>query len=239
MKIHRFIGEFNFTQDMIVLRDEALVHQIGRVLRLQKGERIQLCDGKGHEAMMEIVEIQKGAIEGVVRERLHSQSESLREVTLYVAILKKENMAWVVQKATEVGAVSIVPLLTHRTVKQDIRVDRLQQIAREAAEQSGRGIVPVVRDPLSFVDALQESVKHDQNFFFHTRIEGGLIAKHPCVPQGKLGVFVGPEGGWDEEEVSLAQASTHLLFQTLGTFILRGETAAIIATYLAVYGLLF
>ena len=238
MKIHRFIFTGDISSSQITLQDEALVHQLFHVLRLQPGEYIQLCDGRGQEVKARILEISKKNILLHAEERLSSISESVRRITLYVSILKRENMAWVVQKATEVGVAAIVPVICHRTVKQEVRMDRLQEIAREAAEQSGRGIVPVVHEPMSFGDALSHAQKNEENVFFHTNPLTDSAQKHPHRPEGTMGVFVGPEGGWDEEEVAQA-VQRGCCLSSLGSFVLRGETAAVVASYAAVHGLLF
>ena len=88
-------------------------------------------------------------------------------MTLYCAVLKRENFEWVVQKCTELGIRAIIPIVTTRTVKTGLKMDRLRIIAKEAAEQSGRGIIPVINNPLEFDRALEEA-KHQQNIFFHT-----------------------------------------------------------------------
>ncbi len=237
MKIHRFIGKFDLSQDTVALDDPALLHQLGRVLRLQMGQSIRLCDASGQEAVIQVTEITKTTIRGDVRERLDSLPEQRNRVTLYVAILKRENMEWVVQKATEVGIVGVVPIITHRTIKQDVRLDRLREIAHEAAEQCGRRVVPDVAEPVLFSMALATSSAGGRTLFFHT---GDVIppsgSKHARVSEGPAGVFIGPEGGWDEEEVSRA-IGAGCEVQTLGSFVLRGETAAVIGAYLAVQGL--
>lgn len=235
-KIHRFLFSGSLASPQIVIDDAALLHQWSRVLRFQVGDHLQLCDGKGQEVEVSIVEISKRNMVLRVEARTSSVSEPARQVTLYVSILKRENMEWVVQKATEIGATSIVPLICRRTVKQDVRMDRLQDIAREAMEQSGRGRVPTIGQPLSLQDAFKSAMSNDQNLFFHTELTGSRASKHPNDSLRTIGVFVGPEGGWDDEEVMYAHQAGHEM-ASLGAFILRGETAAMVATYLAVHGL--
>ena len=234
MKVHRFIGAFNLGEEKIVLVDKDLVHQLSRVLRFQLGDHIQLCDGRGNEALVRLTAMTKHEVLGTIEERFPSRQEPERHVVLYVAILKRENLVWVAQKATEVGVHTIVPIVTRRTIKQDLRIDRLEDIVREAAEQSGRGHVPQVSIPCSFQEALAASAEHEARYFFH--VDATKNTKHATIPEGTVSVFVGPEGGWEEEEVQLAREA-NLAFSSLGSFVLRGETAAIIATYQAVNGL--
>jgi 16S rRNA (uracil1498-N3)-methyltransferase len=121
-------------------------------------------------------------------------------------------------------------MITKRTVKGGLREDRLERIVREAAEQSGRGRVPIITPILDFKEAITRALTvGEDNYFFHTdATERPLFAG----ASGKIGLFVGPEGGWTETEIEEArEAGVH--FVTLGPRILRGETAAIVASFLA------
>ncbi|MBM3204451.1 16S rRNA (uracil(1498)-N(3))-methyltransferase [Candidatus Uhrbacteria bacterium] len=218
MKKHRFI-----------LQDPELVHQMARVLKLQEGENIVLGDGKGHEAEAVIEAISPKEVSVTFDQVAVNHREPTRLVTLYCALLKRENFEWVVQKATEVGVTSIVPIITRRTVKLHFKLDRLQMIAKEAAEQSGRGIVPVMYEPITFEQAIEQAKEHDHNLFFDV---GKERSKSYKLTAKSLGIWIGPEGGWDPEEVALARQSKCEIV-SLGSRTLRAETAAVIATYLA------
>jgi 16S rRNA (uracil1498-N3)-methyltransferase len=215
MKIHRFI-----------LEDPKLVHQMARVLKLKTGEKVVLGDGKGHEAEALIETISPKSISVAFDHVSVNQRESARSVTLYCALLKRENFEWVVQKATEVGVASIVPIITRRTVKLNFKLDRLQMITKEAAEQSGRGMVPTVHPPMKFEDALKQA-ENEKNYFFDVGPSHSYRLK-----ANSLGIWIGPEGGWDPEEVEFAK-KLNCEITSLGSFTLRAETAAVIATYLA------
>src|SRR5581483_5213857 len=156
MHVHRFINPLSLAPGQLTLVDQSLVLQLTRVLRLHVGERIILCDGQGSEAEAEIRRISSDAVEVWVGEVRPVASEPSRFVSLACAILKRDKFEFVVQKATEVGVREIIPLITARTVKQRLRLDRLGTIAREAAEQSGRGSVPTIREPLALETLLQE-----------------------------------------------------------------------------------
>jgi 16S rRNA (uracil1498-N3)-methyltransferase len=152
-----------------------------------------------------------------------------RRVTLYCSLLKKENFEFVVQKATEIGVEKIVPVISERTIKTNLNIPRLSLIALEAAEQSGHSFVPQINEPVAFKKALA-SATGDAVFF----APGGMDAGSALEKTGDfLGVFIGPEGGWSEAELALAK-ERYLPVCNLGSSILRGETAAIIASYLAV-----
>ena len=226
-KIHRFIGAYDLRATEIVLEDGA-ARQIGLVLKMKTGEHVLLCDGKGHEAEYEILKLGKGSVGLAQIGGLHEvETEPEIQVTLYAAILKRESFEWAVQKAVECGVSRIVPLVTHRTVKKDVKQERLQEIAKEAVEQCGRGIIPIVEEPVSFADALADAKQNEVNYFFDADAGEGKLSSAASV-----GLFIGPEGGWDDEEIALAK-KTGLVPVSLGSRVLRGETAVAIATYLA------
>lgn len=230
MKVHRFIGDFDLAPERVVIADAELVHRMGRVLRLQTGERITLCDGKGHEAHGTIESIDKKTVVVHVDERGVSSTESLTCLTLYLALVKRDAFELAVQKITEVGVVEIVPLITDRTIKSTLNLERLQEIVREAAEQSGRGCVPVVHEPCSFEAACKQAKKGGGEVsFFDT---SSRIATHHNDKILRRSIFIGPEGGWTLEEQSLAKQHGFAIV-SLGPRILRAETAAIIASYLS------
>jgi 16S rRNA (uracil1498-N3)-methyltransferase len=229
MKIHRFIGTFDLKQDRIAVHDPELVHQVRTVLKLATGERIVLANGIGDEATTVIKEIDASAVTVEVESRRKNTGESGARVTLYCAILKRENFELAAQKATEVGVAEIVPLITERTVKLGFKADRLKKILIEASEQSGRGTVPTLNDPMKLVSALGAAAGNDENYFFD---KDGASLERPA--KKRVGIFIGPEGGWTDAELALAK-EYGCKTVSLGAMTLRGETAAIVATYLATH----
>ena len=230
MRLHRFIGQFDCTGDHIEIADPGIVNQIVRVLRLGVGDRLIISDGAGMECVCEIAERHKDRLVVSIIERRTNATEPAVASVLYCAILKRENFELVVQKATEIGITEIVPLITERTVKLDIKEDRLQKIIMEAAEQSGRGRLPLLHAPMQFADALADTKRNAITLFFDlsdTAIDS--VNLHEAQSRG---VFIGPEGGWTEKEVAAARA-TGCAIVSFGALTLRAETAAIIASYLA------
>jgi 16S rRNA (uracil1498-N3)-methyltransferase len=227
MKIHRFIGQFNLGAAKLDLpREEA--HQIRSVLKLKPAEQITLCDGQGNDALASIIEIGKDSVTVGILETTTNKAEPERRVRLYCAILKHDNFETAVQKASEVGVTEIIPLKTARTVKTDAKIDRLQKIAKEAAELAGRGIIPSIRPAMPFGDALETANDIPTHYLF----DGSGEQFQPSLDAGaSVAAWVGPEGGWTEEELALASAKDFVI-SSLGPRVLRGETAAIIATYL-------
>jgi len=246
MKIHRFIGPFDLTQKSLQIKDKEIVNQMKNVLRLKEGELVELCDGKDISAMAEIAKINKDSVDVLIEKIEKNKNKSKNKVSLFCAILKKENFELVVQKATECGISKIIPIITARTIKTGLNMDRLKKIAKEASEQSGRITVPEISEPIKFEDAIknigEESVFFDASgeltFEMHCagwRAEHSKFSAENYMRISKdnspRSIWIGPEGGWTEEEIAKAK-SLNFKIASLGTLTLRGETAAIIATYL-------
>jgi len=161
-----------------------------------------------------------------------NQAESKVHATLYAAVLKKDLLELVMQKATECGVSEIVPLVTDRTVKKSVKLERLREIAKEAAEQSGRGKAPNIHEPLSVKAALAHAKMNAANYFFHVGDGKSEIFKGAKKEGVRIGLFIGPEGGWSDEEATSATAAG-MITASLGPRVLIGETASIIAAFLA------
>lgn len=231
MRLHRFIGDFDLSQEHLIVVDVELAGQLSRVLRLKKGDAIILCDGKGKEATAEISSLREKSVAFKITDSRQVTIEPSRDVTLYCSILKRENFELVAQKATELGVRTIVPLLCARTVKHEINPKRLVKIMTEASEQSGRGIVPLLGQPLSFTDALVDVKGYDTTFFFDTNGTRDITVP---ISAARVAAFVGPEGGWDESEVVRAREVRFSII-SLSSLTLRAETAAIVAVFSLVH----
>lgn len=229
MRLHRFIGNFDFSGHVVEIGNERMIRQITRVLRLKAGDEIILGDGRGREYVAEIKKIDPKKIYLLVRKENGSAAEEEKKQTiLYCAILKRENFELVVQKATEIGVSEIIPIITERTVKKRVRPLRLADILREAAEQSGRRFIPKIREPIPFSQALDEIGEWDLAIFYDPL--GAPLPGDIAEKAERIRIFVGPEGGWSEKEKNMAQEKGALIFR-LGIRILRSETAAIVGLY--------
>lgn len=235
MKIHRFFRDFDQSKNIISIDDRAFVNQIRNVLRMKEGDVIELFNSEGNIVRAEILEMKKSQ-KGVsfrIREEIHGEEKKRDKrvnITLYMSVLKRENFEFVVQKTTEVGITEIVPIISERTVKLRVSLLRLQKIATEAAEQCGREIIPMINAPRLFNEVIKKTCADDTNIMFD---KNGELYKESLTPGAKkrINLFVGPEGGWDNSEISIAKASGFAIV-SLGKFTLRAETAGIIAAYL-------
>ncbi|MGH2454761.1 MAG: RsmE family RNA methyltransferase [Candidatus Limnocylindria bacterium] len=217
MTLHRFFVEPGAMAGDRFPLPPGIAHQVTRVLRLADGERILLLDGAGAAAS---VRLQHG--DCVVESRGPASGEPGHRLTIWQALLRGDHLEPVVQHGTELGVAAFRLFVSDRCVARDLsprRLERLRVVAREAAEQSERGIVPPVAAPVPLGDALaQASVllleRHDA-----TR----LTALEPPAS-----VVIGPEGGFTPDEVAAAERAG-LTFAGLGPRILRSETVALAA----------
>lgn len=227
MKIHRFYVSGDLSTGALTVSDPEIHNQIRNVLKLRVGEPVILFNGAGIEAVGSIADIEKTGLTVEVTEVRKNAAEPGRLVRLYLAILKNEHFELAAQKAVECGVTEIIPVITGRTVKLALKLPRVLKIMQEAAEQSGRGIIPRLAEPMSFDEAIHEAKHNTENFF----CDGG--AKGVLKPSSeRVGIWIGPEGGFSAEEVAQAN-DAGFTSVSLGALTLRAETAAIVATYLA------
>lgn len=229
MRLHRFIGAFDLTKNEAEISDFQIIKQIRAVLRLEIGDKILLSDGKGKEAEVTLTFITNDLVKGTIDEVRNTEVDD-RKVTLYLAILKKENFELSVQKATEAGVARIVPVITERTVKTGLNTERLEKIIREASEQCGRSIIPTLSPTMDYKGALSDGSSAEEKIIFHL-----VDTEYKPKDSMTVSIFIGPEGGFSENEIQAAESAGYFP-ASLGSLTFRGETAAIIATYRAVKG---
>lgn len=198
------------------------------VLRLGPGDRIAVFDGYGNEFSAEIGELGKrGAIVSLIGKIAPAAPESPLSLTLAAAVLKSDKFDLVVQKAVELGVERVVPLISKRSESRfrdsEKRVDRWRRIALEASKQCGRARLMGIDAPFEFKDFCQ--VAGDAPVFLFSERGGGEL-REPVTPTTPITAVTGPEGGWDDDELALAEGSGFQVV-TLGGRILRAETAAV------------
>jgi len=233
-KIHRFITDYKKTKDTIEITDAELIHQIRSVLKLRNGEKCIVTNGDSTEYIAEIFELEKSFIKLNIIEKNIVDTEPVKKVTLYLAILKKENFELVLQKAGEMGIYKIVPVITERTVKTNLNFERLNKISREASELSGRNSVTIVEDIENYKEAVLSDINKTKILF---DISGKPVESQNLKTES-LSIYIGPEGGFTDAEINFAkdlpaQSGNNFEIYNLGKLTLRGETAGIIASYLA------
>lgn len=210
----------------------AIHNQLRRVLRVKPGVQVLVLDNDGSERLMEVESVERRDTTARVIEVRDAPAEPAIGLTLYQCILKTDKFELVLQKATELGATTIVPVISSRTVARpgralDNKQKRWDAIVREAAEQSGRGALPIVAPACLFDEALANATGIRLLPWEEDTSDAGLLAAlgKASQPVDGVSVLIGPEGGLEAGEVDAASSAGWQVV-TLGPRILRAETAA-------------
>ncbi len=198
----------------------SIAHQVQRVLRLRDGAAIVLLDGAGEEARCRLE-----AGDCLVESRGQVGGEPRHQLTVWQALLRGDHLEPVIRHATEVGIARFALIVSEHCVARDVsaqRLERLRAIAREAAEQSERGVMPAVDPPVPLEEAL--TAVDEGSVLLYERHGGLRLTELPLPP----GLFIGPEGGFTPDEVAAAEQAG-LTIAGLGPRILRSETVAVAA----------
>ena len=242
--MHRFfIPPEQISAGRVSLSGET-AHQVGNVLRLHTGAHIAVLDDSGLEYRVELEAVERTTVLGRVLESFPCPAEPQTRLTIYLGLTQREKFEYALQKCTEAGAAGFVPFISSRTLLQDPaeaakKLPRWQQIVREAAEQSGRGRLPIVHAPLRWADALQHAATKATRAFLLWEDEHTTslrTALEGIQPASRLAAVIGPEGGLSAAEAAEA-ARAGCTPVSLGRRILRMETAALAAVLLVLYQL--
>ncbi|HVE13144.1 MAG TPA: RsmE family RNA methyltransferase [Elusimicrobiota bacterium] len=248
----QFLAEpSDIAQGRFILRGPEAFH-VSRVLRRKVGDEIEIFDGKGGRYGGIIRSIGEAEVAGDVTGLRKAEPAPPRaRLHLYMGLLKASAFEWVLEKATELGCVSIAPIVTPRTVVRlreeatAAKQERWKKILLAAAKQSGRADIPVLEKPVHFRDAIVAA--KDKGLILmgwerqgtettHAGLRQVLAEARAQGPDLDVRLFIGPEGGFSDEEVELAQCEGAHLFHLGGTT-LRAETAAIASAAIVVYEL--
>lgn len=218
----------------------SLAHRLGRVLRLRRGEHVVLTEGGEREFEVELTDVSAKAVTGVVKGDRPSPPEPPIEVVLYQSLIRPNRFDIALEKGTELGVARFVPVINARSQIDEAsrgRTERWGRLVVEAAEQCGRGRLPAIDSPLPFEKALADApgllvVPYEEEAA--NRLADYLRAL-PEKPQ-TVSLFIGPEGGYSEEEIALARRRGAALV-TLGRQVLRSETAAVVAAAIVLHTL--
>ena len=233
MRLHRFYIESEIDSDSIKITDEHLVHQWKNVFRYLVGGQVIVFNGSGYDYLCMITEInRKTALVTVISRKKSVMPKKL--VALALSLIKKDNMELVVQKATEIGVSYIFPLISDRSEKKSLNMLRARKIAIEASEQSGRGDILHIAEPVELEEFLESDVL--------AQFEGKIVFQpysevfQPLTYDNQSVLFcIGPEGGFSEREIDMLMQSDFKKF-SLGEFTLRAETAGIVGATRVILG---
>lgn len=238
-----FVKNSQIEKDRIIINGEDFQH-LKKVLRAVKGDNIVVCCD-GLDYLAEIDEIGNDYISSRILGSEKNATEPDLKVTLYQGLPKADKMEFIVQKCIELGVTEIFPVITDRCITKintdkdaQNKISRWQKIALEAAKQCNRGIVPLIGMPLKFHEAVMIAAKKDLSIIPYEKesTDGFRKISADCTWVNSASIFIGPEGGFTEQEIQLAE-SRGIKKITLGPRILRTETAGMVALSLMMYEL--
>ncbi len=231
--MHRFFVEPSQIGEKEIVITGSDVNHIRNVLRMRAGEELLAADGQGSEYRCILRELQDSEIRAEICRKFSGSAELPSRITLFQGLPKSDKMDLIIQKCVELGVFRIVPVTTKRTVvkldakKEESRRKRWTAVSESAAKQSGRGIIPEISGVRGFKEAVEEAGELDVCLIPYEKAENMARTREILsgIPAGaSIGVFIGPEGGFEEEEVREAmEAGARPI--TLGRRILRTETA--------------
>ncbi len=218
--------------NQIFITGEDFSH-MSRVLRMRVGEKVSVSHTNGMDYDCQILEYRSDCAVLEILEEYPNQTEPSIQITLFQALPKGDKLDLITQKAVELGVSRIVPVLTKRCVSRpdgksmQKKIIRYQKIAKEAAKQSGRGIIPEIGELLTFSQALEQLRQMECPIFFYEK-GGRKMSEFVSPSVNQIGIMIGSEGGFEAEEAEQA-AAAGLEIATLGRLILRCETAPLAA----------
>lgn len=240
--MHKFFVEPSFIEEDIITICGDDAHHISKVLRLKEDDEIIVCDKSGTDYHCAIKSITSSEVCVWILKKEISSAEAPVNITLYQGVPKGDKLETVIQKCVELGAVRVVPVAMKRSVAviKDAKKkqERMQKIANEAAKQCGRARLAEVSQVMSFKEAIADCENADLKLLpYEAEVDGKLKS---CLQENKnaknIAVFIGPEGGFDESEITLAKENGFITV-TLGPRIMRTETAPLACISAVMYEL--
>ena len=235
--MHRFYVDRLDANDRSISLDGPIARQLKKVLRADVADHIRLFDGSGSEWEVEIDHVGKNEVSTTLVSAVRPAAEPAIKVTMMLGLAKPERIELAIQKCTEIGAVRFIPVMSERVqggntgAPSDKRLERWQRIAIEASEQSGRATVPIVEAPTPLMDAIQPIINEQPLLCMWEELVDESkplrqVLQSIDTDSQQLAALIGPPGGFSADEAtSIREAGAQLI--TLGSRVLRSETAAI------------
>lgn len=237
-----FVEDAQISNGIVTIENEDVKH-IKNVLRLKCGEKVRISSNSGENYFGEIDTLADQMVLVRILEEHAANTELPNKIYLFQGLPKSDKLELIIQKAVELGACEIIPVAMKNCVvkldekKASAKQTRWQEIAKSAAKQSKRSVIPTVRKPLSYREALEAAAALDVRLVPYEN-ERGMAATKEAVeavrPGQSIGIFIGPEGGFAEDEIALAKERGMQLV-SLGRRILRTETAGLAMLSILMY----
>lgn len=220
-KLHRFLLPKFPRGNSFSISEKGFAHQVKNVLKFSVDEEVVLFAPFENDFKCKITSIEKDSIYFEVIKEIE-KIKIPKVVTACISLVKKDNFELITQKMVELGVSTLIPILSERTIKQSLNMDRLEKISIEALEQSGHSNKMTICEPLKLQEALEQN-QNKHSIYFDMEGRGKVERLDECV------FYIGPEGGWSEEEKGLFE-SFGVKSCSLGATTLRAETASIVAS---------
>jgi 16S rRNA (uracil1498-N3)-methyltransferase len=222
MRLHRFYINEKIVKE-IRINDEKLLHQWLKVFRFKTSDRIIVFNGgdSEYEGYFKILSKDEAVL--VIDKERKIEKPTDIELHLFQSIIKKDNFELIVEKCTEIGASAFHPIISERSEKKNLNIERLNKIAKEASEQSGKTTLPKIFEP----EDLKKAISDFDGELFTLDFDGEYLKDiFSSDKNKKIGILIGPEGGWTENEKDFFE-DRKIRSISLGSQILRAETAVI------------
>ncbi|MBU6414790.1 16S rRNA (uracil(1498)-N(3))-methyltransferase [Patescibacteria group bacterium] len=215
------------SEGVLLLQDAEIAHQLRAVLKIKTGESVLLFNGTGFDFEFAVKKLGRDHAFGHIVGQIRNQREPGRIVMLHQSLIKKNNFEFAAAKCAELGVEKFCPFVSARSVKKGIRRDRIEKILKESTEQCGGDRIPALVAPVGFAEAVKAlpKDKNAENILFDPT---GDPLRHAKDGAKNINIFIGPEGGFTEEELKMFRDAGGAI-HSLGPRILRSETAAIVA----------
>lgn len=223
MRLNRFYLENFLGEKNIELKNDPIFYQMKNVLKMKLGDQVSFfCNFKEAIYVIDFIDNKKAIFKFI---KNISAKQNDKKIILFPSLIKKDKMEWVVQKAVELGVSEIIPIISGRSEKKNININRLNKISIEASEQCGRQDIVTVSEPINFKKAV--AMKNEISFLGDS--SGNIFLdkfKVVNIKKNKINIFIGPEGGWSNGEIELAKKNKVEIVR-LNNNILRSETAVV------------
>jgi len=238
MRLHRFYIDKPIEKELKI-DDKELLHQWVKVFRLKASDRVIVFNGGDSEyegyfkilSKNEAVLVIDKEIKSLRQSASNPHSSASLELHIFQSIIKKDNFEFVVEKCTEIGVSGFHPIISERSEKKNLNIERLNKIAKEASEQSGKIKLPEIFN----VENLEKSIESFDGVLFVLDFDGEDFKKSINSSKNtKIGILIGPEGGWTDKELDFFKQK-NIKNVSFGTQILRAETAAIVSSALVLF----
>ena len=225
----RLFNPDNIIENTTGLLSKEHTHYIINVMRLKRGSNLNFFNKEG-EWLSEIISIERDKVEVKFLNKVKEPSK-ISNIELAICLVKKTPMEIILQKATELGVRKITPIISDRTEVKDLNFERANKIVVEATEQSNQLNPPEISQIIKLKDFVN-GISKETKLFFADINSKQILSSKDLGREKKISVLIGPEGDFSHKEINMIKSNPQLIEASLGSNVLKSETAAIVSTCL-------